>query len=123
MFGYSVKRLPSVKRQEIEIADFICIAERLGPEESRWYIAHCLGHKAMHEGNQWWVYKNTRLGCKYGREAQDFAHALLMDDREAINEGLTCSSEVEDYFKVPEEFVGLQAPMVLDYGSPENVSW
>ena len=46
-----------------------------------------------------------------------------MDDREAINEGLTCSSEVEDYFKVPEEFVGLQAPMVLDYGSPENVSW
>ena len=42
MFGYSVKRLPLVKKQEIEIADFICIAERLGPEESRWYIAHCL---------------------------------------------------------------------------------
>ncbi len=93
---------------------YICIADRLGPEESRWYIAHALGHKMMHEGNQLWVYKNTLLGGKYEREAQDFAHALLTDDREAIGEGFTCSLEVADYFGVPEEFVRLQAPMVLD---------
>ena len=31
----------------------------------------------MHEDNQLWVYQNTLLGCKYEREAQDFAHALV----------------------------------------------
>ena len=71
MFGYPVKRLPLVKQREIEVDGYICIADRLGPEESRWYIAHALGHKTMHEGNQLWVYKNTLLGCKYEREAQD----------------------------------------------------
>ena len=111
IMGYPVKRLPLVKQKELEVAGFICIADWLGPEESRWYIAHALGHKTMHEGNQLWVYKNTLLGYKYEREAQDFAHALLTDDREAIGEGLTCSLEVADYFGVPEEFVRVQAPM------------
>ena len=113
MFGYPVKRLPLVKQREIEVDGYICIADRLRPEESRWYIAHALGHKMMHEGNQLWVYQNTLLGCKYEREAQDFAHALLTDDREAIGEGLTLSLEVADYFGVPEEFVRVQAPLVL----------
>jgi len=85
-------------------------ADRLGPEESRWYIAHALGHKTMHPGNQLWVYRKTLLGYRYEREAQDFAHALLTDDREAMGEGLTCSLEVADYFGVPEEFVRVQAP-------------
>ena len=114
IMGYPVKRLPLVKQREIEVDGYICIAERLGPEESRWYIAHALGHKMMHEGNQLWVYKNTLLGGKYEREAQDFAHALLTDDREAIAEGLTCSLEVAHYFGVPEEFVRVQAHLVLD---------
>ena len=116
IMGYPVKRLPLMKQKEVEVAGIICIADRLGPEESRWYIAHCLGHKTMHEGNQLWVYKNTLLGCKYEREAQDFAHALLTDDREAIGEGLTCSLEVAHYFGVPEEFVRVQAPLVLEKG-------
>ena len=114
MFGYPVKRLPLVKQREIEVEGYICIADRMGPEESRWYVAHALGHKTMHEGNQLWVYKNTLLGGKYEREAQDFAHALLTDDREAMGEGLTCSLEVADYFGVPEEFVRVQAPLVLE---------
>ena len=101
IMGYPVKRLPLVKQKEVEVAGYIGIAERLGPEESRWYIAHALGHKTMHEGNQLWVYQNTLLGGKY--------------EREAIGEGLTCSLEVADYFGVPEEFVRLQAPMVLDW--------
>ena len=113
VFGYSVKRLPLVKQREIEVDGYICIAERLGLEESRWYIAHALGHKMMHEGNHLWIYKRTMLGYKFEREAQDFAQTLLTDDREAIGEGLTCSLEVADYFGVPEEFVRVQAPMNL----------
>ena len=114
MHGYPVVRWPLVKQKEIEVDGFIGIAERLGPEESRWYIAHALGHKMMHEGNQLWVYKKTMLGARYEREADDFAHSLLTDDLEAIREGLTCSLEVADYFGVPEEFIRLQTPMVLD---------
>ena len=114
VFGYPVKRLPLVKQREIEVDGYICIAERLGLEESRWYIAHALGHKMMHEGNHLWIYKWTMLGYKFEREAQDFAQTLLTDDREAIGEGLTCSLEVADYFGVPEEFVRVQAPMTFD---------
>ena len=33
------------------------------------------------------------------------------DDREAIDEGLTCSVKVAHYFGMPEEFVGVQAPL------------
>ena len=117
LLGYPVKRLPLVEQREIEIAGFIGIAQRLGPEESRWYVAHALGHKTMHEGNQLWVYKHTMLGTKYEREAQDFAHALLTDEREALNEGLTCALEVAQYFGVPGEFVKVQAPLWLDDGT------
>ena len=115
LYGYPVKRLPLVKQREIEIDGFIGIADRLGPECSRWCIAHALGHKMLHPGNQLWVYRKTMLGYKHEREANDFAHALLMDGREAIKAGLTCSWEVAEYFGVPDEIVRLQAPMVLDW--------
>ena len=113
MCGYEVKRLPLVTQKELEVGGYIGIADHLGPEESRWYIAHSLGHKVMHPGNHLWVYRKTWLGCKYEREANDFARNLLTDDREAIGEGLTSSVEVAHYFGVPEEFVRLQAPLEL----------
>ena len=114
MHGYPVKRLPLVKLKELEVGGYICIADRLGPEESRWYIAHALGHKMMHPGNQLWVYRKTMLGSKLEREANDFAQALLMDGREAIKAGLTCYWEVAEHFGVPDEIVRLQAPLVFD---------
>ena len=114
MYGYPVVRWPLVKQRELEVAGYICIADRLGPEESRWYIAHALGHKMMHPGNQLWVYRKTLLGYKHEREANDFARALLTDHREAIGEGLTSALEVADYFGVPEEYVRVQPPMGLD---------
>lgn len=117
IMGYPVKRLPLVKQKELEIDGFIGIAERLGPECSRWYIAHALGHKLMHPGNQLWVYRKTMLGNKHEREANDFAHTLLMDGREAIRAGLTCSWEVAEHFGVPEKFVRLQVSLVFDLGS------
>ena len=111
IMGYRVERLPLVKQKEIEVDGIICIADSLGPEDSRWYIAHSLGHKVMHPGNQLWVYRNTLLGYRHEREAQDFAHTLLTDAGEAVKEGLTVSLEVADYFGVPEEFVRVQAPL------------
>ena len=68
----------------------------------------------MHPGNQLWVYRYTMLGYRHEREANDFANALLMHGREAIKAGLTCSWEVAEYFGVPERFVRLQAPLVLE---------
>ena len=58
------------------------------------YRAHSVGHKVMHTGNHVWVYKNTTLGSKYEREANDFAKALLMDGREVMEAGLIPSREV-----------------------------
>ena len=87
---------------------------KAAPDESRWYITHSLGHKMMHPGNHLWIYQNTMLGYRYEREANDFAYALLMDAREAVREGLTCSWEVADHFGVPDRTALLQAPLVLE---------
>ncbi|MDE2843840.1 MAG: ImmA/IrrE family metallo-endopeptidase [Chloroflexota bacterium] len=113
-FGYLVKRLPLVKQKEIEVDGFIGIADWLGPEESRWCIAHCLGHKTMHEGNQLWVYKKTMLGAKYEREADDFAHALLIDGREVAEAGLSDAWEVAEHFGVPKDMVRLQPHLPIE---------
>ena len=113
LMGYPVERLHLTVQKEFEVAGIICIAERLGPEWRRWCIAHALGHKTMHPGNQLKVYRYTMLGWKLEREANDFAHALLTDGREATREGLTCTWEVAEHFGVPEEMVRLQVPMVL----------
>ena len=107
------ERLDLKVQKELEVAAIICIAERLGPEETRWCIAHALGHKVMHPSNQLWVYRKTMLGYRHEREANDFAHTLLMDGREVIKAGLTCSWEVAEHLGVPEWFVRLQAPLVL----------
>ena len=115
ILGFKVKQAPMEVQTEIEVGGYILVAERLGPEWRRWYTAHSLGHKVMHPGNQLWVYRKTTLGSKLEREANDFAHTLLMDGTEAIRAGLTYSWEVAEYFGVPDEIVRLQAPMVLDW--------
>ena len=114
LYGYRVKRLPLVKQKELEVAGIICIAERLGPEWRRWCIAHSLGHKMMHPDNLLRVGRETGLGHRFEREANDFAHALLMDGREAVRAGLTHSWEVAEHFGVPDEIVRLQPPLVFD---------
>ncbi|MDE2844091.1 MAG: ImmA/IrrE family metallo-endopeptidase [Chloroflexota bacterium] len=121
LHGFAVQRLPLLIQKELEVDGYIGIADRLGPEDTRWYIAHSLGHKLMHPGNHLWVYRNSMLGCKYEREANDFARNLLTDDWEAIKEGLTCSLEVAHYFGVPEEFVRLQAPLGFRGRADETV--
>lgn len=114
VLGYLVQRWPMSVQKEIEVDGVIGIAERLGPEESRWCIAHSLGHKIMHPGNQLWVCQNSMLGNKLEREANDFAHALLVDGQEALAAGMTRCRDIADYFGVPGEFLRLQAPLGWD---------
>ena len=85
----------------------ILVAERSGPEWRCWCIAHALGHKTMHLGNLLRAYRYTGPGKKQEREANDFAHALLMDGREAMDAGLMYSWEMAEHFGVPDEVVQL----------------
>lgn len=51
------------------------------------------------------------LGYRLEREANDFAHSLLVDGLEALAAGMTRSRDIADYFGVPGEFVRLQPPL------------
>lgn len=114
MLGIEIVRRPLRELQEMKIDGVICIALRLEPEWSRWLIAHAIGHELMHPGNHLWLRKNTGLAHKYEREAEDFAHALLLDAQEAVDRGLTNSSDLAYYFGVPEEVVRLQPRLRLN---------
>ncbi len=109
-----IERWPWRKLQEVKTDGVIYIALRSEPEWSRWLMAHAIGHELMHPGNHLWIRKHTGLAHKFEREAEDFARALLLDTQEAIDRGLTNSSELADYFGVPEKVIALQAPMKLD---------
>ena len=62
-------------------------------------------------GNHLWLRDHTLLGHRVEREAEEFAGALLMDGREALEHGLMHPWEVAEYFGVPEEMVRLQGPV------------
>ena len=114
MLELEIERRPMRRLQEMKMDGVICIALRYEPEWRRWLVAHAIGHELMHPGNHLWIRKHTGLAHRYEREAEDFAHALLLDVQEAIARGLTNSWEMADYFGVPETVVALQAPMMMD---------
>ncbi len=60
-----------------------------------------------------WMRKYTSLGNRLEREAEDFAHALLLDAKEAVDEGLAGAWEIAEYFGVPEELICFQAHLDL----------
>ena len=100
--------------QEMKMGEFICIALRFEPEWKRWCTAHAIGHLLMHPGNHLWIRSHTGLAHKFEREAEDFAHALLLDVHEVVERGFTHSWQVAEYFGVPEEVLRLQVPLNLD---------
>lgn len=114
MLGIEIQRRPLRELQEMKIDGVICIALRFEPEWSRWLIAHAIGHELMHPGNHLWLRKHTSLAHKHEREAEEFAHTLLLDVNEVVERGLTHSWQVAEYFGVPEEVLGFQVPMGLD---------
>ena len=78
-------------------------------------IAHAIGHRMLHPGNHLRLRKHTDLTHRYEQEAEDFARALLVDEREAQQEGLVDSWEMAEHFGVPDEVVRSAEP-----GGPEQ---
>lgn len=113
ILNLKIKRMHLKNLRELKSDGVICIASRCEPEWARWLMAHAIGHELMHPGNHLWINERTGLALRYEREAEDFADALLLDPHEAVEQGLTSSREVADYFGVPEEVIRLQAPMNL----------
>lgn len=114
LMGLEVKLWPLHTQMEFQMDNVVCVAERLEPEWRRWVIGHAVGHRLLHPGNHIWIRSHTGLALKYEREAEDCAHALLMDVREATDKGLIHSWEIAEYFGVPEEKVRLQGAMFLE---------
>ena len=112
MLELDVKLWPLKDLEELMVDRYICVARRLEPEWRRWVVAHAIGHRLLHPGNHIWIRLNTHLAFKFEREAEDFAGALLIDAREAIDAGLTSSWEIAEHFGVPEEVVRIQPPLI-----------
>ena len=112
--GLEVQPWPMQVQEEMQMDNFISVAERLDPQWRRWVTAHAVGHRLLHSGNHLWIRDHTGFGSRFEREAEDFAGALLMDAREAVEAGLVHSWEVAEYFGVPDEMVRLQAPMRME---------
>jgi len=57
---------------------------------------------------------NRETGLRTGveREAEDFAEALLIDQAEAVEQGLSGAWEIADYVGVPEEMVRVQPALL-----------
>lgn len=105
--GLEVKPWTLRVLKEMGIGDVICVARRLDPAWRRWVTAHAIGHRLLHPGNHLWIRLHTGLAQRYEREAEDFACALLVDEREAEEAGLMESWEVAEHFGVPDEVLRL----------------
>ena len=100
--------LPGTNLFEVTLEDSIAVSTRLCDAEKRWSIAHAIGHRVMHPGNQLWLRAKTMLANKDEREAEDFAYGLLIDEAEAMDQGLSSVGEFAEYFGVPPEMVRFQ---------------
>ena len=96
-------------QKEMQIDGNIAVARRLGPEWRRWVTAHAIGHRLMHPGNHLELRAHTELPQPWEREADEFAHALLVDEEEALDAGFVYAWEVAEHFGVPPELVHVQA--------------
>ena len=99
-------------QKEVQIDGNIAVARRLGPEWRRWVTAHAIAHRLMHPGNHLEQRAHTELPRPWEREAEDFAHALLVDEDEALAAGFVYAWEVAEHFGVPPELVRVQARLL-----------
>ena len=114
LLGLVVVPWPLDVQEEMQMGHYIGVADRLDARWRRWVIAHAIGHRLLHSGNHLWIRDHTSLGSLYEREAEDFARALLVDAREAMEEGLSELWEVAEHFGVPEEMVVLQPLLPME---------
>ena len=97
--GLSVRPWYFEVQKEMSMAGEILVAERLGPEQRRWQTAHAIGHRLLHPGNH--LEQPEHLRRRYEREADEFAHALLIDAEESLAEAFVHSWEIAEHFGVP----------------------
>ncbi len=102
-------------QKEVQVDGQIAVARRLSPEWRRWVTAHAIAHRLMHPGNHLELRAHTELPRPWEREAEEFAHALLVDEEEALDAGFTYAWEVAEYFGVPPELVHVQARLAAEY--------
>ena len=108
--GLEVVTWPFHTLQEMQADNVIGVAERLDASWRRWAIAHAIGRSLLHPGSHLWMQDHALLGHRVERGAEEFAGALLVDERETLEQGLVHSREAAEYFGVPEEMVPKQAP-------------
>ena len=101
-------------QKEMQIDGHIAVARRLEPEWRRWVIAHAIGHRLMHPANHLEMRDHSELPRPWEREAEEFAHVVLIDEQEALDTGFVYAWEVAEHFGVPAEVVHIQARL------PEN---
>ena len=104
------RAMPADELHEVIFKTNIAVSEELSEPEQRWAIAHGIGHFIMHSRfNHVWLRANSGMADKLERQAEDFAHGLLIDLDEAWDEGLKTVREIAEYFGVPSERAWAQA--------------
>ena len=101
-------------QKEMQIDGHIAVARRLEPEWRRWVIAHAIGHRLMHPANHLEMRDHSELPRPWEREAEEFAHVVLIDEQEALDTGFVYAWEVAEHFGVPAEVVRIQARLSED---------
>ena len=91
------------------IYQLTAVAQVRSQRERRWDVAHAIGHHVRHPANQLWLRSQTLLAEPNERQAKAFAYGLLVDETEALREGLT---EAWQDFGVPDEMVWVQGRLV-----------
>ena len=96
---------------EIAFGSNIAVGDQLREPERRWAVAHAIGHYVLHgrATNHIWLRTCTQLPDKLERQAEDFAYALLVDEDEALDEGLETVHEIAGFYGVPPERAWLQS--------------
>ena len=84
--------------------------DELNDQERRWAIAHGIGHRVLHPGNQIWLRSRTGLAIPFEREAEDFAYGMLVDEAEVLEERLGTLAEVSEHFGIPMHTLWENAP-------------
>ena len=95
---------------EIIVGRSIAFSDELNDQERRWAIAHGIGHRVLHPGNQIWLRSRTGLAIPFEREAEGFAYGLLVDDAEELEERLGTLAEVAEHFGIPTHPLWKNAP-------------
>jgi len=105
--------------KEVKRGKWIGVARGISPAERRHLIAHALAHHLMHCGNQLAFHRHQQGELsRQEREAEVCAaHILMPGDSLAAVIGLS-TSEIAEYFGVPEE---LASKRVSEYATPEEI--